>query len=174
MLTPAIPANEAERLATLHSLNILDTPPEERFDLITVYAASLFNVPIALISLVDADRCWYKSSHGLVITEMPRLNGFCGHAILQNGITEISDARDDARFADNPLVSEAPQVRFYAGYPLTMKNGHCVGTLCLIDTMPKRLSEWEREHLATLAAMVEAELQGEDGGLLPGELVGLS
>lgn len=174
MLTPAIPANEAERLATLHSLNILDTPPEERFDLISIYAASLFNVPITVISLVDAHRNWHKSMHGISMSEAPRGLGFCGHAILQKSIFEISDTREDVRFADNPLVLGPPNVRFYAGYPLTMKNGHCVGTLCLIDTMPKRLSEWEREHLATLAAMVEAELQGEDGGLLPGELVGLS
>lgn len=159
-MRPPLPADEATRLATLRSLLILDTPPEERFDTITAYAASLFKVSIALVSLVDSDRQWFKSSHGLASCETSRDISFCAHAILQDGIFEVTDAVSDVRFADNPLVNGYPRVRFYAGCPLRMQNGQQVGTLCLLDPIPRRLDAWERDHLALLGKLVEAELQG--------------
>lgn len=168
MRPPALPATESQRIATLRDLLILDTEPEARFDLITAYAASQFKVPIALVSLVDADRQWFKSCIGLEVSETPRDISFCGHAILQPEILEVSDAMVDPRFADNPLVTGDPRIRFYAGCPLVMANGESVGTLCLIDRKPKRLSAWEREHLAVLGKMVAAELQGVSAGTVQG------
>lgn len=168
MQAPALPDSEAKRIATLRELLILDTDPEARFDLITAYAASQFNVPIALVSLVDSDRQWFKSCIGLEASETPRDVSFCGHAILQPEILEITDARADPRFADNPLVTGDPFVRFYAGCPLVMANGESVGTLCLVDRRPKRLSEWERDHLAVLGKMVAAELQGVSANTVEG------
>lgn len=163
MLKPQLPTNEAERIATLHDLLVLDTDSEARYDGITAYAAATFNVPIALVSLVDKDRQWFKSRYGLEVCETSREISFCAHAILRDEILEIYDARNDAGFSDNPLVTGEPFIRFYAGAPLTMDNGQHVGTLCLIDRKPKRLTDWEREHLMTLARMVAAELQGRPG-----------
>lgn len=160
MQKPSLHPTENERIATLRRLLIVDTSPEERFDAVTAYAASLFNVRICLVTLVDTHRQWFKSHHGIGVQEVPREVGFCSHAILQDDILEIFDARNDARVFDSPLVTSEPFIRFYAGYPLTMRNGQHVGTLCLIDPHPKRLCEWEREHLAILGRMVEAELQG--------------
>jgi GAF domain-containing protein len=168
MQAPALPVSEAERIATLRDLLILDTEPEARFDLITTYAASQFAVPIVLVSLVDTNRQWFKSCVGLETSETPRDVSFCGHAILQTGILEIFDARADPRFADNPLVTGAPYIRFYAGCPLVMANGEAVGTLCLIDRMPRRLSEWERDHLLLLGKMVSYELRGIPGSQVEG------
>ncbi len=160
MHTPAIPSSEVERIATLRALLILDTAPESRFDVITAYAAAQFNVPIVLVSLVDTNRQWFKSCVGLDVSETPREVSFCGHAILQEGIFEIPDASRDPRFADNPLVTGDPLIRFYAGCPLVMDNHQPVGTLCLIGRSPKRLDDWERGHLLILSKMVAAELQG--------------
>ena len=168
MQTPALPVSETARIATLRDLLILDTEPEARFDLITAYAASQFAVPIVLVSLVDVSRQWFKSCVGLETAETPRDISFCGHAILQAGIFEITDARHDPRFADNPLVTGAPFVRFYAGCPLVMANGEAVGTLCLIDRRPRRLDAWEREHLLLLGKMVSAELQGVSASTVEG------
>lgn len=168
MQAPALPVSEAERIATLRALLILDTEPEARFDLITAYAASQFKVPIALVSLVDTERQWFKSCVGLAPGEGPREESFCGHAILEPGIFEIFDARTDARFVDNPAVTGDPWVRFYAGCPLVMHNGESVGTLCLVDRRPKRLTAWEREHLRVLGRMVSAELQGVSASTVEG------
>ncbi len=161
MQAPLIPQDEDERIATLRELLILDTPPEDRFDSLTAYAASQFNVDIALVSLVDTNRQWFKSACGLDATETSREISFCGHAILQEGIFEIPDALEDPRFADNPLVTGAPKIRFYAGAPLRMANGQAIGTLCLISPRPKRLDSWEKEHLLALAKLVTMELQGD-------------
>lgn len=161
MQIPAKPLDEAERIATLRSLLILDTPPEDRFDVLTAYASSQFKVAVALVSLVDSDRQWFKSTCGLSETETSRDVSFCAHAILQDGILEISDTLRDPRFADHPLVVGEPHIRFYAGCPLVMKNGQRIGTFCLIDRQPKYLDEWERGHLQALAQVVAAELQGE-------------
>ena len=123
MKTPELPADERTRLEILRSLKILDTLPEERFDRLTRLARKLFDVPIALVSLVDVNRQWFKSSAGLDATETPREISFCGHAILGDDILVVSDTQLDERFHDNPLVTGGPAIRFYAGCPLTGANG---------------------------------------------------
>lgn len=158
MLVPGKPANEAVRIQALQDLKLLDTAPEERFDRLTRLAKRLFNVPIALVTLVDKDRQWFKSRVGLDATETPRDTSFCGHAILQDELLLVRDARDDERFHDNPLVIGDPNIRFYAGYPLTVPNGNKMGTLCLIDTKPRELDDEERALLRDLAGMAEQEL----------------
>ncbi|CAG9255705.1 diguanylate cyclase [Burkholderia cepacia] len=152
------PANEAARLDTLHSLSILDTPPEERFDRLTRLARRLFNVPIALVSLVDDDRQWFKSHAGLDVTQTSRDVSFCSHALLADNTMVIQDALNDDRFHDNPLVTGAPGIRFYAGRPLVAPNGAPIGTLCLIDTRPRSLEADELALLGDLAHMTEREI----------------
>lgn len=159
MLAPAQPANERQRVNTLRSLEILDTPAEERFDRLTRLARRLFDVPIALISLVDSNRQWFKSCSGLGVSETSREVSFCGHAIVNEQILMIPDASSDERFADNPLVTGAPHIRFYAGCPLRMGDGSNVGTLCLIDTRPRTLDAGDRELLRDLACMAEQEIE---------------
>lgn len=158
MQAPIKPANEVTRIQALHGLNLLDSAPEERFDRLTRLAKRLFNVPIALVTLVDSDRQWFKSCVGLGVSETPRNVSFCGHAILQSELLMIPDARQDERFHDNPLVTGEPNIRFYAGYPLTVPNGNKMGTLCLIDTKPRELDDEERGLLRDLAGMAEQEL----------------
>lgn len=158
MQAPGKPDNEAVRLKQLQSLKLLDTPPEERFDRLTRLARRLFNVPIALVSLVDANRQWFKSNAGLETSETPREVSFCGHAILEDEIMEICDAEHDVRFHDNPLVKGQPGIRFYAGHPLSLDDGSKMGTLCLLDTQPRTLNDDERELLRDLASMAEQEL----------------
>lgn len=159
MKPPAIPKDEAARIVALRELLILDTDPEEQFDGITAYCASRFGVAIALVTLVDTDRQWFKSACGLDVRETARDVSFCGHAILQDAVLVIPDARADERFHDNPLVTGHPGIRFYAGAPLTVAGGHRVGTLCLIDREPKRLTDEDLAHLRELAAAVSLELQ---------------
>ncbi|MGN8343329.1 diguanylate cyclase [Pseudomonas sp. SMV71] len=158
MLAPGKPENEATRLNSLHSLKLLDTAPEERFDRLTRLARRLFNVPIALVTLVDANRQWFKSNAGLDASESGRDVSFCGHAILQDQIMEVCDARQDERFHDNPFVTDSPGIRFYAGQPLGLADGSKLGTLCLIDTRPRKLDDEERELLRDLARMAEEEM----------------
>ncbi|MFJ2380059.1 GGDEF domain-containing protein [Pseudomonas protegens] len=158
MLYPSKPNNEALRIQTLRELNVLDTSPEERFDRLTRLAKRLFNVPIALVSLVDADRQWFKSCVGLDVSETSRDISFCGHAILGDQILTVPDAGLDERFHDNPLVVGAPGIRFYAGCPLTVTNGSKLGTLCLIDIKPRDLDDEDRALLRDLARMAEQEL----------------
>ena len=158
MKTPEIPANEKERLETLRSINILDTEAEERFDRLTRMAMRAFNVPIALVSLVDENRQWFKSRVGLDACETGRDISFCGHAILGNEIFVIEDASADERFADNPLVTDAPHIRFYAGAPLRYLNGSKLGTLCIIDREPRTLDDDDMVMLRDLAEMAESEL----------------
>ena len=152
------PADEAARLDTLHSLSILDTPPEERFDRLTRLARRLFDVPIALVSLVDDDRQWFKSHAGLDVTQTSRDVSFCSHALLAGNTMVIQDALNDDRFHDNPLVTGAPGIRFYAGRPLAAPNGAPIGTLCLIDTRPRSLEPDELALLGDLAHMTEREI----------------
>src|SRR5690606_34320077 len=142
----------------LQSLKLLDTAPEERFDRLTRLARRLFDVPIALVSLVDTNRQWFKSSAGLDASETPREVSFCGHAILQDEILEVCDAERDERFHDNPLVTDAPGIRFYAGHPLGLDDGSKLGTLCLLDTRPRKLNDEERELLRDLARLAEQEM----------------
>ncbi len=158
MIAPAIPANESTRIDTLRSFNILDTSPEERFDRLTRLAKHLFNVPIALVSLVDTNRQWFKSCVGLSASETPRDISFCGHAILGDDIFMVPDTLTDERFYNNPLVTGDPGIRFYAGCPLAVQNGSKLGTLCLIDIKPRILNEEERNLLQDLARMVEQEI----------------
>lgn len=158
MQIPAKPADEPARLDALRALNILDTSPEERFDRLTRLAKRLFDVPIALVSLVDVDRQWFKSCVGLDASETPRDISFCGHAIVGDEILMIRDTLVDERFHDNPLVTGAPHIRFYAGCPLRVPNGSKIGTLCLIDIEPRTLSDEDRSLLRDLARMAEQEL----------------
>jgi diguanylate cyclase (GGDEF)-like protein len=157
MIEPAIPVDEAARLSTLRSLNILDTLPEERFDRLTRMARRMFDVPIVLISLVDENRQWFKSCQGLTVSETPRDISFCGHAILGEEILVVPDALADERFHDNPLVTGGPRIRFYAGCPLWV-NGRKLGTLCLIDQQPRDLDADDRSLLSDLARMAEQEI----------------
>jgi diguanylate cyclase (GGDEF)-like protein len=155
---PEIPQDEETRLEALRSLDILDTKAEERFDRLTRMAKRVFGVPIALVSLVDENRQWFKSCTGLSTRETPRDISFCGHAILGNQIFIIPDASKDDRFADNPLVLNEPNIRFYAGCPIKTLNGAKLGTLCIIDRKPRTLDEEDLETLRDLASMVEQEL----------------
>lgn len=158
MLAPATPANEKQRLQALRNLKLLDTPPEERFDRVTRLARQVFRTPIALVSLVDADRQWFKSRQGLDATETPRNISFCGHAILDDKILVVNDAAEDQRFCDNPLVCGDPNIRFYAGYPISAPDGSRIGTLCIIDRKPRDVSNEQLQLLRELGRMVEEEL----------------
>lgn len=158
MQLPTIPENELQRLATLRALNVLDTDAEERFDRITRLTRRIFSLPICVVTLVDAERQWFKSRQGLEVTETPREISFCGHAINHDGIFIVNDALKDPRFRDNPLVTEQPHIRFYAGYPLTIHEQYRVGTLCLIGTEPRDFTAEDIETLTDLGQMVEAEL----------------
>lgn len=150
-----------QRLNALRSLLILDTPPEERFDRITRFAASEFDTPIALVSLIDERRQWFKARVGLDACETSRDISFCGHAIEGSNVLVIGDARDDPRFADNPLVTGDPFIRFYAGAPLILPGGLSVGTLCLIDTEPRTFSRIDQSILCALRDVVVEELMRE-------------
>ncbi|MFZ6645201.1 GAF domain-containing protein [Undibacterium sp. TJN25] len=158
MLAAPISDNDAERLAALYALLMLDTPPEERFDKIVSFAAAEFDVPIALLTLVDQDRQWFKSQLGLSACETSRDVSFCGHAILKPEIMVIRDALADERFADNPLVTGDPFIRFYAGAPLIMPSGHALGTLCIIDTRPRQMDQIELAIFSTLRDLAVQEL----------------
>jgi len=158
MQVPELPGNDAARVATLQSLNILDTPRDDRFDRYTRIAARIFDMPIVLISLVDDSRQWFKSTEGLDVEETARDISFCAHAILGDDVLEVPNARRDPRFFDNPLVVERPRIRFYAGAPLEAPNGHKLGTLCVIDRVPRRLSDDEKAMLKSLADMVVDEM----------------
>ncbi len=170
---PDSPSDETQRLETLRSLDILDTASEERFDRVTRMAKRMFDVPIAIVSLVDENRQWFKSCLGLDVSETPRKVSFCGHAILDDAVFVIEDATADPRFADNPLVVGEPQIRFYAGCPLSVIDGHKLGTLCIIDRKPRRLSDEDLGLLRDLAAMVERELAALQMATLD-ELTGIS
>jgi diguanylate cyclase (GGDEF)-like protein len=159
MIKPDMPANEAERLHALKTLQILDTSHEERFDRVTRMAKRMFGVEISLVSLVDEDRQWFKSKQGLEASEPPRDISFCGHAINHDGLFIIPNAMEDARFSDNPLVTDGPNIRFYAGYPLKLRQGVNLGTLCLIDSKPKYLNEDDKQLLNDLGAMIEQEIR---------------
>jgi len=160
MEKPKKPADEAQRLEALRRLKVLDTPPEERFDRLTRLAQSLLGVPTALVSLVDADRQWFKSRQGLDAKETPRDVSFCAHAILGAEPFVVPDATKDPRFADNPLVLGAPNVRFYAGVPLRLSTGEAMGALCVVDRIPRTLDAKRLQLLRDLGALVANELEG--------------
>jgi diguanylate cyclase (GGDEF)-like protein len=159
MIKPDIPNNEAERLHALKTLRVLDTSHEERFDRVTRMAKRMFGVSISLVSLIDEDRQWFKSKQGIEVAEMSRDISFCGHAINQDGLFIVPDARVDTRFYDNPLVTETPKIRFYAGCPLKIRDGVNIGTLCLLDQQPKEMGEEDQLLLKDLGAMIEQEIK---------------
>ena len=149
--------NEDARLVALQALDILDTQPEEHFDQLADLAAEIFDAPIALVSLVDRDRQWFKSRHGLKVTETPRAWSFCDHAVQMGprGLLVVEDATKDPRFADNPIVTGAPGLRFYAGAVLTTVEGHNLGALCVADTKRRlRPSDRKLNRLRILADLV--------------------
>ena len=160
-LNPSLlPPNEAQRLEALRRYNILDTPPEESFDRITTLAARLFEVPIALVSLVDEYRAWFKSSYGFDTPEVSRESTMCSFALLYNDILIVPDTRSDPRFACMPFATSEPGLRFYAGAPLVTQDGFNLGTLCLLDSKPRlKLTSSEQATLKDLAAMVVDELE---------------
>ncbi|MEM6590696.1 MAG: sensor domain-containing diguanylate cyclase [Cyanobacteria bacterium P01_H01_bin.119] len=158
MQRPALPINEVQRLKALRALNLLDTPPEERFDRFTRIAKRLFNVPTVLVSLIDENRQWFKSCIGLELTESPRDTSFCGHTILGDHSLIVPDAIRDERFFDNPLVVAPPFIRFYAGHPLQLPNGLKLGTFCLIDNKTRGFSVRDIAALKDLAACIEREI----------------
>lgn len=151
--------NEQERLRQLHDLQILDTPAEASFDRLTALAADLLQVPIALVSLVDQDRQWFKSRVGLAVAQTPRRGSFCQYALLDGHALLIEDTHRDARFVDHPLVSGAPHIRCYAGIPLSIDGQHLLGTLCVLDLQPRTFGPRQLEHLQTLALQVEELLR---------------
>jgi GAF domain-containing protein len=154
------PANEAERLAALRRYHILDTPPEAAFDRITTLAARLFDVPIALVSLVDDSRAWFKSCYGFNLPEVPRDATICSFALLYNDVLVVPDAQQDDRFTCNPFVQSDPGLHFYAGAPLLTRDGFNLGTLCLLDMKPRTaLTDAQKATLSDLAAMVVDELE---------------
>jgi CheY-like chemotaxis protein len=154
-----VPQDEERRLRTLQQSGLLDTEPEERFDRYTRIATALFDVPIAMVSLVDRDRQWYKSRVGTDVSETGRDRAFCAHVILGDDVMQVPDALVDDRFADNPLVTGEPRIRFYAGAPLSLGDGSAVGTLCVIDHRARNLDEGQIRLLSDLAKLVERELQ---------------
>lgn len=172
MIAPLIATNEPLRLAALHATDLLDSPVEERFERITRLAQTLFNVPIVTVSLVDEDRQWFKSRIGLDAPETPRAVSFCGHAIQSSEIMIVSDALEDERFVDNPLVTGDPRIRFYAGCPIASRDGFNIGTLCLIDNKPRELTPEQSAVLRDLAGLVEAEISMTTMAIMD-ELTGL-
>ena len=159
MKQPEIPANESDRLVALDRYKILDTLPEQVYEDLTQLAADICGTPIALISLVDKDRQWFKSRVGLDATETPRDISFCGHAIAAKATLNIPDARQDPRFADNPLVASDPNIRFYAGVPLITHDNFALGTLCAIDTQTRNLTDTQIRQLEALSRLVVNQLE---------------
>ncbi|MBA6329296.1 sensor domain-containing diguanylate cyclase [Colwellia sp. MB02u-6] len=159
MIKPEVPENEVERLYALRTLKILDSSHEERFDRVTRMAKRMFNVAISLVSIIDEDRQWFKSAQGLELLETPRDISFCAHAINQDNLFIVPDTLKDKRFFDNPLVTGGPEIRFYAGCPLKIRQGINIGTLCLIDTEPKHFTEEDQQLLEDLGAIIEQEIK---------------
>ena len=148
-----IPTDDLARLGALHALKILDTPPDICLDVIVRAASRAFSTPIALVSLVDSERQWFKAAHGLDVKETPRVHSFCAHAIMENKPFVILDATKDERFASNPLVTGSPKIRFYAGAPMELSSGHRIGTLCVIDKIPREsFSDEQGQLLGRLAS----------------------
>lgn len=147
-----LPFNESERLEALRATELLESGPEPLLDDLTRLAARLFNVPMAMVSLVDADRQVFKSRIGTSLTETPRDHAFCAHAILDEDIFIVPDASTDPRFSDNPLVVGNPFIRFYAGAPLITPEGHALGALCLVDTTARTLDAHQQDALRAIAA----------------------
>ncbi len=158
-MTAPIPHNEKKRLKVLWEYEVLDTVPEEVFDDLTELAAKICEAPIALISLVDEKRQWFKSKVGIDVKETPRDVSFCAHAITQPDLFIVPDATQDKRFAANPFVTGEPNIRFYAGAPLVTPDGHALGTLCVLDKVPRELRPDQKQALRILARHVVSQLE---------------
>lgn len=156
---PSVQDDETARLAALRRYRILDTEPERAFDDLALLASQICQTPMALITMVDAERQWFKARTGIDVAETPRAVSFCAHAIKQHGLFIVPDTRDDARFRDNPFVTGGPFVRFYAGAPLVTPDGHALGTICVIDSVPRTLTPEQREALDALRRQVQAQLE---------------
>ena len=154
-----MPTEESKRLSTLQLYNVLDTASEKSFDDLTLLASGICGTSISLVSFIDENRQWFKSKQGLDVDETPREQAFCDHAIRSNGILIVEDAQVDQRFAHNPLVTGEPKIRFYAGAPLTVGNGQALGTLCVIDHKPRRLSPEQLNTLSVLRDAVVTQLE---------------
>ena len=158
-MTAPLPKNEKQRLKVLWQYSVLDTMPEEIFDDLTELAARICEAPVAMITLVDEDRQWFKAKVGVSINETSRDISFCAHAITQPGLFIVPDATRDERFAKNPLVKSDPKVRFYAGAPLVSPDGYALGTLCVIDKVPRELRPEQKQALRILARHVVSQLE---------------
>jgi GAF domain-containing protein len=155
----AISRNDHERVAALQKYAILDTEPEQAFDDLTLIASAICKTPIALISLVDEDRQWFKSKIGMKPSETPRDIAFCSVAIEQPDVMVVPDTLEDERFRNNPFVTSEPNIRFYAGAPLINEDGYALGTLCVIDKMPRQFEPEQKEALQALGRVVLAQLE---------------
>ncbi|CAN7316922.1 MULTISPECIES: sensor domain-containing diguanylate cyclase [Duganella] len=158
MSAPQMPANETQRIHVLHSLGLLHSAPDERFDRLTRLAKRLFNVPVAKVTLVDTDAVYALSCAGQSSAPVPRELSFCSHTIVNDGMLVVPDTRTDPRFCDNPYVTSAPYIRFYAGYPLAVPGGSRLGALCLVDFDPRNFGDEDVALLRDLATMVEQEV----------------
>ena len=159
MIHPPVPPDEAARQAALDGYAVVDTPPEQAFDDLTRLAGEICGVPTALVTFIDRDRLWVKSRHGPAAAETPREVSFCGYTILGTDILLVPDTHADHRFHDNPLVSGDPRLRFYAGTPLLTPEGHALGSLCVLDQVPRALTPGQLEALAALGRQVVAQLE---------------
>ncbi len=172
---PPIPADEPERLEALERYEILDTPPDQAIDDLTLLAAYVCQTPVALVTLIDRERQWFKSRVGIDVTETPRDLAFCAHAVAARETLIVPDTLLDERFAQHPLVQGDPKIRFYAGAPLRVDEGHCLGTICVVDREPRQLSEAQQDALEALSRQVMAQFELRRqlaevkrlGGLLP-------
>lgn len=165
----AVDPNERSRLASLHALNLLDTAPEERFDRISRLAQRTFGVPIVLITLIDGQRIWFKSHGGLAETEMPRDGSFCEVTLACEGLMIVTDAAKDPRFSAHPLVAGGPRIRFYAAQPLHGPDGKVVGTMSLLDVVPRDLDSEQRRALRDLTGMVQEQLSASAPAEVPSD-----
>lgn len=154
-----IPRDEPQRLRVLAEYNILDTPPEESFNSITVLASHICQTPIALMVLIDRDRQWFKSAVGTRLKETPREFAFCAHTIMKRSLMIVPDATRDKRFVGNPLVAASPRFRFYAGAPLITPDNRALGTLCVIDKEPRTLTAAQKKDLLALSRLIMTELE---------------
>ncbi|MGY4531515.1 diguanylate cyclase (GGDEF)-like protein [Pseudomonas sp. TE3786] len=159
MFSPAIPANELIRQEVLDNQELLDTPADPYLDVLVKVVSEMFEVKTVLISLIDRDRQWFKARRGLEIPETPRSLSFCGHAILQEDLFMVEDTHQDPRFVDNPVVTNPPFLRFYAGQPLYAQDGHAIGTLCLLHPKPKQLNRKQKQRLKDMATLAEGYLK---------------